>query len=147
MQVNGAPELSTTASTDLDQGETYDRSYLFAKGLGLDKREPMKQASVSAAALLCALVIASASQAQEAQTDRGRSFAQKNCAPCHAIGTTGESPLPKAPPFRTLHLYYPVEQLAESLAEGIKTTHPMPEFQLDSAQIADVIAYLKSLER
>ena len=107
----------------------------------------MKQPSLRAAALLFVLVAASASEAQEAQIERGRNFAENNCARCHAVGTTGESPLPKAPPFRTLHLRYPVEQLAESLAEGIKTSHPMPEFQLDSAQIADVMAYLKSLER
>ena len=54
----------------------------------------------------------------------------------------------KHPPFRTLHLRYPVEDIVESLAEGIRTAHPaMPEFQLDAAQIADLIAYLKSLER
>jgi hypothetical protein len=59
----------------------------------------------------------------------------------------GESPLRIAPPFRTLHLRYPVEDLAESLAEGIMTAHrAMPQFQLDSGQIVDLIAYLKSLE-
>jgi hypothetical protein len=35
-----------------------------------------------------------------------------------------------------------------SRAEGIITGHPsMPEFKLDAGQVADVIAYLKSLER
>jgi mono/diheme cytochrome c family protein len=75
-------------------------------------------------------------------------FAQANCASCHAIGPTGDSPLRIAPPFRALHLRYPVEDLAESLAEGITTAHAaMPQFQLDAAQIADLIAYLKSLEQ
>jgi cytochrome c len=69
-----------------------------------------------------------------------------HCAGCHATGRVGESPLPIAPPFRTLHERYPVESLAEALAEGITTGHPtMPEFRLDPAQINDVIAYLKSL--
>jgi mono/diheme cytochrome c family protein len=46
-----------------------------------------------------------------------------------------------------LHKRYPVEDLAESLAEGIVTGHPtMPEFRLDPAQISDVLAYLKTLE-
>jgi len=50
--------------------------------------------------------------------------------------------------FRELHKRYPVEDLAESLAEGIVTGHPtMPEFRFDPAQIGDVIAYLKTLER
>ena len=53
-----------------------------------------------------------------------------------------------APPFRSLHLRYPVETLAEAFAEGITTGHPsMPEFRLDPGQINDVISYLKTLER
>jgi uncharacterized protein (DUF433 family) len=55
--------------------------------------------------------------------------------------------LAKAPPFRTLHRRYPVETLAEGLAEGIRVAHPMPEFRLEPKQIDDLIAYLKSLER
>jgi hypothetical protein len=57
------------------------------------------------------------------------------------------SPLSIAPPFRTLHLRYPVETLDEALAEGIVTGHPtMPEFRLEADQIGDFIAFLKSLE-
>ena len=58
----------------------------------------------------------------------------------------GDSPLSEAPPFRTLHERYPVEDLAESFAEGIRTGHPsMPEWRLDAAEINDLIAYLKTL--
>jgi cytochrome c len=104
--------------------------------------------SIILAAVMAAFVITATSQAQESLVQRGRTFAQTNCSRCHAIGPVGESPLPKAPPFRTLHRRYPVEDLVESLAEGIRTAHPaMPEFQLDAAQVADLIAYLKSLER
>ena len=88
-----------------------------------------------------------AAQALEPAAQRGLLFAQTNCSKCHAIGPFGDSPLPIAPPFRTLHEKYPVENLAEALAEGIVTGHPnMPQFQLDIAQIRDLIAYLKSLE-
>jgi cytochrome c len=87
-------------------------------------------------------------QAQDVKAQRGRAFAQANCAKCHAIGSVGDSPLRIAPPFRTLHERYPVEQLAESFAEGIVTGHPtMPEFRLEPDQIADLIAHLKTLER
>jgi cytochrome c len=80
-------------------------------------------------------------------TERGRQFAESNCGRCHAIGQAGDSALPKAPPFRTLHQRYPVEDLAEALAEGIRTAHrEMPEFELDQDQIDDFLAYLKSLE-
>jgi cytochrome c len=78
---------------------------------------------------------------------RGLAIVRANCAPCHAVEKVGPSPLKAAPPFRTLHSRYPVESLEESLAEGIVTGHPaMPEFQFDSEQVGEVIAYLKSLE-
>jgi cytochrome c len=79
---------------------------------------------------------------------RGSVIVRVNCSRCHAIGKIGDSPLPIAPPFRTLHERYPVEDLEEPLAEGIVTGHPtMPEFRFDPGQIGDIIAYLKSLER
>src|SRR5215472_19316983 len=59
---------------------------------------------------------------------RGLMIVRTNCSRCHAVGKIGESPLPIAPPFRTLHERYPVEDLQEPLAEGIVTGHPtMPE--------------------
>ena len=86
--------------------------------------------------------------ALEPNAQRGQTFVSANCAQCHSIDKVSPSPLNIAPPFRTLHLQYPVENLAEALAEGITTGHAsMPEFQLDPGQIGDVIAYLKSLER
>ena len=100
--------------------------------------------------LPCLLLLLTATAA-EAQSDlaaeRGRAFAQIACARCHAIGPAGDSPIAEAPPFRVLHHRYPVEDIQESLAEGMKTGHPMPEFQLDSDEIRDLLAYLKSLER
>jgi cytochrome c len=79
---------------------------------------------------------------------RGLVILRSNCSRCHATGKIGESPLPIAPPFRTLHERYPVEDLQEPLAEGIVTGHPtMPEFRFDPGQVGDIIAYLKSLER
>ena len=70
-----------------------------------------------------------------------------NCARCHSIERSGPSPYSEAPPFRTLHHRYPVENLEEALGEGIFTGHPaMPEFELSPGQIGDFIAFLKSLE-
>jgi mono/diheme cytochrome c family protein len=91
---------------------------------------------------------ATAASAQEPAAQRGLNFVRTNCARCHAIDKVSASPLKVAPPFRTLHTKYPVENLQESLAEGIVVGHPsMPEFRLDPGQIADVIAYFKTLER
>lgn len=100
-------------------------------------------------ALVLVLAISTqAAVALEPGAQRGQTFAQANCSMCHAVGRFGTSPLPIAPPFRTLHERYPVEDLEESLAEGIVTGHPsMPQFRLDPAQINDLIAYLKGLEQ
>ena len=79
--------------------------------------------------------------------ERGKTFALNNCARCHSIDKVSPSPLKIAPPFRDLHKRYPIETLAESLAEGIQTGHPtMPEFRLDPDQIHDLLSYLKTLE-
>lgn len=79
---------------------------------------------------------------------RGFMLLREDCSRCHAIGKVGGSPLKIAPPFRSLHEHYPVEDLEEPLAEGIITGHPtMPEFRFDPGQVGDIIAYLKSLGR
>jgi mono/diheme cytochrome c family protein len=96
---------------------------------------------------LIAMLWGTAAIALTPAEQRGFTFVKANCSACHAIGPYGESPLPIAPPFRTLHTRYPIEQLAEALAEGIVTGHPtMPQFTLDAAEVNDVIAYLRSLE-
>jgi len=78
---------------------------------------------------------------------RGRTFAKTNCSRCHSIDRHTESPLAIAPPFRTLHKKYPLDTLAEALAEGIDTGHPtMPMFTLEPDQINDLLSFLKSLE-
>ena len=98
-------------------------------------------------AVAIALGAASAVRAQDLSVTQGRRLAEANCAKCHAVGKFGDSPLPIAPPFRTLHLKYPVQDLEESLGEGITTGHPtMPEFRFEGDQVRDFIAYLKSLE-
>ncbi len=90
---------------------------------------------------------AAPAMAQSGRAQRGQTFAQTNCSQCHAIGRVGESPIPEAPPFRTLHTRYPIEDLAEAFAEGITTGHPsMPQFELDPAQINDLLAYLQSIQ-
>jgi mono/diheme cytochrome c family protein len=105
-------------------------------------------AAVLATAMTLVVTPASSEKTLAAAERRGLAFAQANCARCHAIGRSGASPFAPAPPFRTLHLRYPIEDLEEPLAEGIVTGHPaMPEFRLDPGQVGDIIAYLKSLSR
>ena len=78
---------------------------------------------------------------------RGEALLSSNCSRCHAISTTGESPNPKAPHFRDLDQRYPIDSLAEALAEGIRTGHPqMPEFVFAPDEVDSIIAYLKSIQ-
>jgi len=96
--------------------------------------------------LIGLLLITPALAAPTAQ-QRGKAFAQANCARCHSIDHGSKSPLKIAPPLRTLHNRYPIEALEEALAEGISTGHPsMPAFELDPDQIHDLLSYLKTLE-
>ncbi len=108
----------------------------------------MVRCTLAAAVLSIALPrFAISGEALSPAAQRGQVFVLTHCSRCHSVDKVTESPLKIAPPFRTLHQRYPVESLQESLAEGIITGHPtMPEFRLDPGQIADVIAYLKSLE-
>src|SRR5690242_2206601 len=100
------------------------------------------------AGLLTAASSAKSEEVLSPPAQRGLVIARTNCSRCHAIGKVGDSPLAVAPPFRTLHERYPVEDLEVPLAEGIVTGHPtMPEFRFDPGQVGDIIAYLKSLER
>jgi len=89
-----------------------------------------------------ALVAAAAPEAAKAPTlaaaatgttpvARGRAFVEANCASCHAVGATGESPVSPAPAFRTLSQRYPVRHLEEAFAEGIIRTVPTAVLVLD----------------
>ena len=51
-----------------------------------------------------------------------------------------------APPFRTLSQRYPIEMLAEALAEGIMTGHPaMPQFVFEPHDIDALLTYIDGL--
>ena len=79
---------------------------------------------------------------------RGEALLITNCARCHAVGRSGVSPHPQAPPFRTLSRKFKVEGLAEALAEGISTGHPdMPEFVFEADEVGAIIEYLKSIQQ
>lgn len=96
---------------------------------------------------LIALILATPALAASKAEQRGKIFARGHCARCHAIDRVSDSPLKAAPPFRNLHLRYPIERLGEALAEGIYTGHAaMPAFELNPNQIHDLLSYLKTLE-
>lgn len=102
-------------------------------------------------AVVVALSIAAAAASASAQAApspaRGLELVRRNCGMCHAVGERGDSPNRAAPPFRELGRRYPVDDLAEALAEGILTGHPaMPQFRFAPAEVEDIIAYLKTIQ-
>lgn len=87
----------------------------------------------------------------------GQRIAQRDCGGCHAVAE-GPSPLADAPPFRDIHRRYPPGGLRQILQEGMIAPldppeegsprhHPrMPMVTLEEDELADLMAYLKSLE-
>ncbi|WP_374576266.1 cytochrome c [Phenylobacterium sp.] len=99
------------------------------------------------AAVLLAVGTAGSAFAAESPAQRGHELVLKNCGVCHAVGVKDKSPNPAAPAFRELHTRYPIDDLAEALAEGILTGHPqMPEFSFPPDDVKAIIEYLKSIQ-
>ena len=106
---------------------------------------------INRSALCLALILLSAgaalSQDKRALDSRGEKLLTTNCSRCHAVGRAGNSTHPEAPPFRTLGQRYPIEVLAEALAEGLSSGHPdMPEFRFEIDDVDAIIAYLGSIQ-
>lgn len=103
--------------------------------------------SVALGLALALALGAGPSSAEDAAVARGRDLVQRNCGVCHAIGAKDASPNPAAPAFRELHKRYPIDDLAEALAEGILTGHPqMPEFSFPPDDVNAIIDYLKGIQ-
>lgn len=95
-------------------------------------------------ALGCALTIGGAAAAEP---NRGEVLVERHCGGCHAVGRAGDSPKPPAPPFRDLNQRYAPSALAEALAEGLLTGHPlMPEFRFEPDDVRAIIRYLDSIQ-
>jgi len=114
-------------------------------GVASAARGALRSALVGSVALLS--VAATVYAADKTLVDKGEVLVRENCSRCHAIGKEGDSPHPQAPPFRTLSSKYPVEDLAESLAEGIVSGHPdMPVFVFSPHDVEAIIDYLQSIQ-
>lgn len=82
----------------------------------------------------------------EQRIREGKALVSNHCVGCHAVGATGDSPNPKAPPFRTLSDRHPGMSLREPLSRGIAAPHDvMPKFELTQGQVDTIIAYINSL--
>jgi mono/diheme cytochrome c family protein len=114
---------------------------------------------LGASLVLAVAAAGSLAAAQDRGDPRGGAqLAKTYCAECHALGA-GKSPLADAPPFAALHLRYPPGSgLSGLLSEGMvaperplgedpRPFHPrMPQVRLDEGQIADLTAFLRSVQ-
>src|SRR4051812_45099917 len=86
-------------------------------------------------------------QAENAQ-QRGKVIAVGLCGRCHAIDTTGESPHPAAPRFRSLDARTDLSKLARRIREGLMTGHEdMPMFRFDRDDADAMVGYIRSIQR
>lgn len=84
---------------------------------------------------------------QDESVALGQALAQRNCSQCHAVGRTGASPNPQAPPFRELYQRGDVQQLGEGGAQQLLTGHPaMPEFRFEPYELVAIVRYLRSIQ-
>lgn len=94
-----------------------------------------------------AVSTAPASDEQAALIEDGRAIAEANCSSCHAVGTEGESPNPKAPVFRSVLSRYNPDVLNTELIIGMQVAHkPMPAFQFEPVAADALVAYLRSIQ-
>jgi|SRR6516165_10415079 mono/diheme cytochrome c family protein len=103
----------------------------------------------SSLVVACMMLFGLTAAAQDAPRleQRGRALVERHCSRCHAIDISGSSTHPEAPPFRTLGMRYPIDSLAEALAEGLVTGHPdMPEFMFEVHDVGAILAYLQSIQ-
>jgi mono/diheme cytochrome c family protein len=76
----------------------------------------------------------------------GRAYAETTCAPCHAIGRSGASPNPNAPPFRTIVNREGAS--AETLSAVLRGPHNVPramDFWLSEREVDAIITYMLTL--
>lgn len=100
---------------------------------------------IARSATVLFFLLAGASAAEDVA--RGKVIVSRDCSGCHAVGTTGVSPNPRAPQFRRLNERYDVEALAEGLAEGLTVGHgPMPEWTFAPDDVSAIVAFLQSIQ-
>ena len=102
------------------------------------------------ALLLAIAVLHPVSARSDDLVGQGGEIAERLCSPCHAVSGSGPSPVAAAPIFSTIGRRIEIDDLAESLAEGILTGHgptEMPEFVLTPDEIDAVLAYLHSVQQ
>lgn len=79
--------------------------------------------------------------------ERGQALAGQRCGACHALGPSGDSAQPMAPPFRVMSGRFSPIGLERRMAELDRRGHgEMPPVRLTADEARDIAAYIASLE-
>ena len=124
---------------------------MFAAYPNLECSRKQAVAVLAAAAAALSLVFSTPAHAEQKvdqmTVEAGGQVVAELCSRCHATRVGQASPHDQAPSLRQISRNYPVERLAEALAEGMMVGHPdMPVFEFDVAEIDQIIAYLNSIQ-
>lgn len=97
--------------------------------------------------LAAVLFAAAPAFADEPPVLHGKRLAETNCASCHSVGLSGDSPHEAAPAFRQLSERFPVDTIDEALLVRIKPNHDdMPTFSMTPRQAADIAIYIATIQ-
>ena len=89
-----------------------------------------------------------AAQALDPEQQRARAMLENLCGRCHAVGKTGKSPNPLAPPFRRFGEKLYDTDMVQRLQDGLTTIHPdMPTFRFNRHEAAAAVNYLRSIQK
>ena len=98
--------------------------------------------------LFIVLLCTETGYAVDVDQQRAKALLVELCARCHAVGQTGRSPHPDAPPVRTFSdrkLYD--EDFGKRLRDGLNTIHPdMPTFHFSQRDSEAVVGYLRAIQ-
>lgn len=107
--------------------------------------------AIAARACLVILMLGAASQtahALDAEQRRSKAMLEEMCGRCHAVGTTGRSPNPLAPTFRSFSEKLYDTDMVQRLQDGLTTIHrEMPTFRFNAHDAAAAVNYLRSIQR
>jgi mono/diheme cytochrome c family protein len=112
----------------------------------MERRKASKREAIIAVWLGLTLGACSGLAPISRTADQGQVVARRSCAGCHAIQLTGTSPDPLAPPFRTMFLRFPSQELETRLAQVARDGHVnMPPIATTPDERRDLAAYIRSL--
>ena len=89
-----------------------------------------------------------AAQALDPEQQRAKAMLENLCGRCHAVGKTGRSQNPLAPPFRHFGEKLYDTDMVQRLQDGLTTIHQdMPTFRFNRHEAAAAVNYLRSIQK